>query len=747
LAEAIKGINVVIGSDTTGLSAALSDVNKKSRDIQSELKQVEKLLKLDPTNTELLAQKQKLLGDAVDNTAEKLNRLREAQKQVEEQFKRGEISEGQYRAFQREVAKTEQELRSLEGRLDDTGKAFQDAGKDAESAASKIKRAGDGLKGVGEKMALGITAPIVGIAALATEGTEEFRKFTARLSTNAQIAGASMEEMEQSLRDVYAITGELDSGVEGLSNLLAAGFKGDAFREALDAITGAAIKFSDTLKFEGIADGLQETLATGAAIGPFAELLERSGVSLDDFNAGLTEAIANGQQQQYVLQQLADLGLPEVNEAYRENNQALVENANAQYDLQQSMAELGNTLTPIISMIIGSIASLVGWFNDLDDGTKKTILTLVGIGAAIGPVLIILGQLITSVGAISGVFAAAGGASGLFGAAIAAITGPIGIAVAAVAGLIAIFTTLYKNNEDFRIGVQRIWEQIRSSFKTALDAISSTVDTVIRAVTDFVKSELNELKRFWDENGQAILAIVKQVFGLIKSYIDVQLAAIKEIFQAVWPVVESIVKVAWEGIKLVISSALDIIKGVISTFVKVLKGDWRGAWNDIEGIFEDVWNNIEMFLKNINLVQIGKDIMQGLINGITTMIGAIKSAVSNVASTVTGGLKSALGIQSPSKVMRQLGEYTGEGFALGIGNTISDVRQQAANMASATTGALAGVSSPSFQSGATGGTFNFEGMFAGATFVVRDDSDFEAIGRVVYEQVNRAQRGLGVMPG
>jgi phage-related minor tail protein len=741
LAETIKGINVVIGSDTTGLSAALSDVNKKSRDIQSELKQVEKLLKLDPTNTELIAQKQKLLGDAVANTSEKLNRLREAQKQVEEQFARGEISEGQYRAFQREVAKTEQELRSLEGRLDDTGKSFQDAGNDAESAASKIKRAGDGLKGVGEKMALGITAPIVGIAALATEGTEEFRKFTARLSTNAQIAGASMEDMEQSLRDVYAVTGELDSGVEGLSNLLAAGFKGDAFREALDSITGAAIKFSDTLKFEGIADGLQETLATGAAIGPFAELLERSGVSLDVFNAGLTEAIANGQQQQYVLQQLADLGFPEVNEAYRENNQALVENANAQYDLQQSMAELGNTLTPIISMIIGSIASLVGWFNDLDDGTKKTILTLVGIGAAIGPVLIILGQLITSVGAISGVFAAAGGASGLLGAAIAAITGPIGIAVAAVAGLIAIFTTLYKNNEDFRTGVQRIWEQIRSSFKTALDAISSTVDTVIRTVTDFVKSELDELKRFWNENGQAILAIVKIAFDLIKNYIDVQLAAIKAIFQTVWPVIESVVKVAWEGIKFVISSALDIIKGVISAFVKVLKGDWRGAWNDIEGIFEDVWNNIETFLKNIDLVQIGKDIMQGLINGITTMIGAIKSAISNVASTVTGGLKSALGIQSPSKVMRQLGEYTGEGFALGIGNTISDVRQQAANMAAATTGALSEVSSPSIQTGTMGGNYNFEGMFAGANFIVRKDSDIQAIALELFNLQQNAVRG------
>jgi phage-related minor tail protein len=103
--ESIKGINIVIGSDTTALSKALGDVNKKSRDIQSELKLVEKLLKMDPSNTELLAQKQKLLADALKNTKEKLDGLKKAQEQVNAQFKKGEINEGQYRAFQREIIK------------------------------------------------------------------------------------------------------------------------------------------------------------------------------------------------------------------------------------------------------------------------------------------------------------------------------------------------------------------------------------------------------------------------------------------------------------------------------------------------------------------------------------------------------------------------------------------------------------------------------------------------------------------
>jgi phage-related minor tail protein len=120
VAETVRGINVVIGADTTKLSKALSDVNQKSKDIQSELRQVERLLKFDPGNTELLTQKQQLLSQAVANTSEKLERLKSVQQQVADQFAKGEISEGQYRAFQREIAKTQQELQRFQERLQET---------------------------------------------------------------------------------------------------------------------------------------------------------------------------------------------------------------------------------------------------------------------------------------------------------------------------------------------------------------------------------------------------------------------------------------------------------------------------------------------------------------------------------------------------------------------------------------------------------------------------------------------------
>lgn len=118
MAKGIKGITVQIGGDTGPLDKALGDVNKKSRSLQVELRQVEKLLKFDPTNTELLAQKQTLLSKSVETTEEKLNALKTAQAQVQAQFEKGDIGEEQYRAFQREVAKTENELKNMKSSLD-----------------------------------------------------------------------------------------------------------------------------------------------------------------------------------------------------------------------------------------------------------------------------------------------------------------------------------------------------------------------------------------------------------------------------------------------------------------------------------------------------------------------------------------------------------------------------------------------------------------------------------------------------
>lgn len=293
MAETIRGINVQIGAETTGLSKALSDVNKRSRDIQSELKQVEKLLKLDPGNTELLAQKQKLLSDAITNTSQKLNTLRTAQQQVNEQFARGEISEGQYRAFQRELTKTEQELKRMDGQLDETtkslkeqgvvvsqlGKDYQESFEQAQQSLGnsfeQMKKVGAGVTAVGAGIAAGLGVAVnkaaefeQGMAnAFSVMAPEEVTEFRDELEKLAVTMGASTkysateaaQGIEELIKAGVSVQDVLSGGLDGALSLATAGeleladaaeiastalnaFKADAIsvNDAADILAGAA---------------------------------------------------------------------------------------------------------------------------------------------------------------------------------------------------------------------------------------------------------------------------------------------------------------------------------------------------------------------------------------------------------------------------------------------------------------------------------------------------------------------------
>jgi len=201
--ETIKGLNVVIGSDTTALTSALADVNRASRGIQTELRQVERLLRLDPSNVELVAQQQQLLTDAVANTSEKLNRLRAAQEQVNEQFARGEISAGQYRAFQREIATTEQQLSRFESQLSGTANELNNLGDAADNNADKLKDIGDKVKGAGEKMSMAITAPIVAAGGLMLKGAIDAENAQNKLQASLGITADAAADLEAVAQAVW----------------------------------------------------------------------------------------------------------------------------------------------------------------------------------------------------------------------------------------------------------------------------------------------------------------------------------------------------------------------------------------------------------------------------------------------------------------------------------------------------------------------------------------------------------------
>ena len=174
MAGRIQGITVEIGGDTTKLQTALKGVNTEIRNTQSQLRDVDKLLKLDPGNTELLAQKHRLLGDAVKETKEKLETLKTAAEQAEQALKDGTITQEQYDGLQREIVEPEQKLKALEEQARQSGTALQEIAAKGE----KLKTVGDNVTNVGKKF-MPVTLGVVGLGTAAVKTAADFDFFTA----------------------------------------------------------------------------------------------------------------------------------------------------------------------------------------------------------------------------------------------------------------------------------------------------------------------------------------------------------------------------------------------------------------------------------------------------------------------------------------------------------------------------------------------------------------------------------------
>lgn len=199
MADRIKGITIEIGGDTTGLNKALGGVNKEIRNTQSQLKDVERLLKLDPTNTELLKQKQKLLAEAVGETADKLETLKTAEKQAQEQFKAGKISEEQYNALKREIIATEQQLEKLEGQAAQSNVALQKIGQ----AGEALKDVGGKITGVGQKL-MGVTGAMTALGAASTAAWQTVDEAYDTIAKGTGATGKALEDLQKNFDNVFS---------------------------------------------------------------------------------------------------------------------------------------------------------------------------------------------------------------------------------------------------------------------------------------------------------------------------------------------------------------------------------------------------------------------------------------------------------------------------------------------------------------------------------------------------------------
>ena len=520
MASRIQGITVEIGGDTTKLQNALKGVNGQIKSTQSQLKDVNKLLKLDPGNTELLAQKHKLLAEAVSETKEKLATLKTAAEQANTALANGEISKEQYDALQREIVETEQDLKNLEIQANQSATAVQKIA----ATGEKFKTVGDNISSAGQKL-LPVTA---GVTALGTASVTTAANFESSMSqvqatmgitkdSMSKVNGQSVNTMDTLSKLAKKMGAETafsaSECAEALNYLALAGYDteqmcntlptvlnlaaaGDiALADASDMVTdamsalGMGVDEAETMvdqmaktasttntSVAQLGEGILTIGATAKSIkGGTAELntalgilanngikgaeggthlrniilslqnptdkaaaqMEALGISvydsegnmrsmndiLGDLNKsmdGMTSAeksniigtIFNKTDLSSVNALLANTGsawdslqksITESGGAAQQMADTQLDNLQGQITILKSALEglaisFGELLMPAIKQIVGWVQKFVDWLNGLSEGTKKTVVTIALLAAALGPVLIVIGKVISAVG-------------------------------------------------------------------------------------------------------------------------------------------------------------------------------------------------------------------------------------------------------------------------------------------------------------------------------------------------------------
>jgi phage-related minor tail protein len=669
--SSIKGITIKIGGDTTGLDKALKETNKKSRELESELKAVDKALKLDPNNVTLVKQKQDLLKDSIKETKSKLDVLKEAQSQVTAQYKKGEIDAGQYRAFQRELETTKSKLSSLKDEkknVNAIGTAFKEAKDKVEPVIKKVEKVGSVIGGATSK-AVKFTATLgkidtamigkaadgfkkytqtigVGLAAVTTalaanvEASREWNSDMTKLKTNAETSGNNFDFMKSKMQDLVAITGESDSSIEALSNLMAVGFSDEQMTPAINALSGAVEKFPDTLKIESLSDSLQETLATGAATGQFSELIGRMGDSVDDFNAGLQSCTSEAERQQYALDWLANSGLSEINDEYQSANKSTLDYERASFELQDALASLGTAFTPVMAGAKGmaadfltkslpAVQKLSGGFTKLFDGVSS-LLDAYDSGGLDG-----LTEQIPVV--ISGLFSSA--------SETLAENAPT-LITAATTVLTSIIQSLAQSAPSL---INSILPSLLNGFFGLINALVSTIPTL---VPELVQGAITLFLGLIDGLNDVIEQLMPMLPSLIKQITDTlienQPAIIEGGFQLLTGLITGLTECTPDLIDAIIAlipvitdslteNLPALVKAGMELIVALAKG-LPDAIPDIINALPEIISAIIDGFKDVDWLDLGANILKGILNGLVSAVSGIWSVVEDVGSAIIDGL-------------------------------------------------------------------------------------------------------------
>ena len=668
MANRIKGITVEIGGDTTKLQQALKGVNSEIKNTQSQLKDVEKLLKLDPGNTDLLAQKHKLLGQAVDETKQKLQTLKTAQEQANEALRNGTISQEQYDALQREIIETEQELKRLEEQANQSATALQKIS----ATGEKLQTVGSNIEFAGKKL-----LPVTGaVTALGTAAVKTASDFDSAMSQVAAVSGATGSDLE-ALRDKAR---EMGSKTK---------FSASEAAEAMNYMAMAGWKTTDMLGgIEGVmnlAAASGEDLATTSDI--VTDALTAFGLSADDsghFADVLAAASSNantnvsmmGETFKYCAPIAGALGfsVEDTAEAIGLMANAGIKSSQAGTSLRTIMNNLtgevkicGSSIGEVTIATTNADGSMRGLsdiladcrtaFSGLSESEKAAAAeTLVGKNAMSG-FLALMNAGEADINKLSGAIANCDGKSAEMASTMQDnLAGQLQIlksqleelaisfgellmpAIRAIVGWIQQFVDWLNSMGEGTKKVIMVVALLAAALGPVLIVVGKVISAMgtIMTIVPKIASAIKIVQGAFTALNATMLAnpivlIIAAIAALVAAFIYLwnNCEGFRQFWIDLWENIKAVAVAIWEGLKEFFTTAWTAISTTAQTIWNAIKEFFSGLWEGIQTVFTTVVTAISTFLEIAW-------------NGIKTVAETIWTAISTAISTIVTGIQTFL---------------------------------------------------------------------------------------------------------
>ena len=695
MASRIKGITVEIGGDTTKLTDALRDVNNEVYNTQAQLKDVEKLLKLDPSNAELLAQKQRILNKEVQATKDKLEALKEAGERANEALKAETITKDQYDALQREIIETQRALEDLETQAAQSAVALQKIS----VTGTKFQETGGKIEGVGKSL-LPVTAAITGIGTAGIKVASDFEKAMSGVQAITGATGADFETLREKAIELGATT-SFSSGevAEAMTEMAKAGWSTTQIIEGMagvldataasgeslgtvstivaDAITGFGLKAKDSAR---VADLMTQAANSGtigvADLGEsykyVAPLAQSMGLSIEDVTTALSAmsmagikgsqagtslrtVLANmAKPSKTVATAMEELGLSITNSdgsfksldqivtIMRTEFSGLTEDQKAYYATALAGKEGMSGLISLLNLTQEEYDVLSASMNNCSEVAQKTAAVMQDnlqskveqLGGSLESLAIKLSEYVIPylTRLVEKITVAVDAFTNLSPGVQKAILVIAGI-VAVVGPLLIVIGKVISAVGTIMTIIPKLAGVI-NVVKTAFAALNATMlANPILLIIAAIAALVAAFIHLWNTNEE-----FRQFWiGLWENIKEVAIAAwnaIKEFLAAAWQAISSTAQSIWNGIK-------DFFSGI-----------WEGIKDTANGILETIkngFNNAVSFITGLasSAYTWGSDIIGGIVDGIESCIDKVKSAVTNVAETIRSFLHFSVPDEGP----------------------------------------------------------------------------------------------------